>query len=110
MAVIGANLTLGVRRRAAGVDSHGTPVAGVLGEPGEWKPGRIVHRPDVDGNGDTGPGLWILAVDSSWWPIAAADQVAEQDGNQAWTVVRASLRSSDFDPAIDYIRVEASPA
>ncbi|MFC4014610.1 hypothetical protein ACFOY2_45820 [Nonomuraea purpurea] len=82
----------------------------MLGEAGEWKPGRIVARPDVDGDGDTGPGIWVLAVDASWWPIAAADQVAVQGGGQAWAVIRASLRPSDFDPAIDYIRVEASPA
>ncbi|GAB2467620.1 hypothetical protein GCM10027187_39760 [Streptosporangium sandarakinum] len=111
MAVIGATLTLGVRRRRAGVDAHGTPVAGVLGEAGEWMPGRIVRRPDVDGDVETGPGGWVLAVDASWWPVAAGDQVVEQGGaGRVWTVVRASHRPSDFDPSIDYVRMEASLA
>ncbi|MGW2223731.1 hypothetical protein ACWCSD_52835 [Nonomuraea sp. NPDC001684] len=110
MAVIGANLVLGLRRRAAGVDPHGTPVAGVLGEAGEWRPGRIVARPEVDGDGETGPGVWVLAVDSSWWPFAAADVVVEHGTGRAWTVVKAKLLHSDFDSAVDYVRVEASPA
>ncbi|MFG6197759.1 hypothetical protein [Nonomuraea sp. JJY05] len=110
MAVIGANRMLGLRRRTAGVDAHGTAVAGVLGEVGEWKPGRIVTRPEVDGDGESGPGLWVLAVDASWWPFAAADQVVEQGASRAWTVMKAKPLRSDFDPAVDYVRVEASLA
>lgn len=109
MAVIGANLMLGLRRRAAGLDPHGMPVAGVLGETGEWKPGRIVTRPEVDGDGETGPGVWVLAVDSAWWPLVARDVVVEQGAGRAWTVVKAKLLRSDFDPAVDYVRVETSP-
>ncbi|MEU4331373.1 hypothetical protein [Nonomuraea dietziae] len=109
MAVIGANLVLGLRRRTAGVDGHGTPVAGVLGAVEDVRPGRIVSRPDVDGDGETGPGVWVLAVDPAWWPVAAGDRIVEQGGQgRAWTIGVASLRASDFDSAIDYIRVETS--
>ncbi|MBG0818986.1 hypothetical protein [Planomonospora sp. ID82291] len=110
MAVIGANLTLGLRRRTAGVDAHGTRVAGVLGAAGAWAPGRIVRRPGVDGDPATGPGLWVLAADPSWWPVAAGDQAVEAGSGRAWTVVKADLRKSDYDPAVDYIRIEASLA
>lgn len=106
--MIGANLVFGLRRRTAGVDAHGTPVAGVLGEAGEWRSGRIVRRPDVDGDGETGPGVWVLAVDPGWWPFAGTDVVVEQAGGRAWTVIKAALHRSDFDPAVDYVRVEAS--
>ncbi|WP_449065243.1 hypothetical protein [Planomonospora algeriensis] len=110
MAVIEADRVFGLRRRTGGVDGHGTLVAGVLGVAGEWEPGRIVKRPEVDGLAETGPGLWVLTVDASWWPVTAGDQVVERDGGRAWTLARASLRASDFDPSIDYIRIEASLA
>ncbi|WP_157549707.1 hypothetical protein [Nonomuraea candida] len=65
-------------------------------------------RPEVDGDAETGPGVWVLAVDPSWWPFAARDVVVEQGGGRSWTVVKAKLLRSDFDAAVDYVRVEAS--
>jgi hypothetical protein len=32
------------------------------------------------------------------------------DAERTWTVVKAALRRSDFDPAVDYIRIESSLA
>ncbi|MBG0818745.1 hypothetical protein [Planomonospora sp. ID82291] len=108
MAVLAADRNLGVRRRTRGVDGYGTPTAGTLGPLTAPKPGRIVSHPDIDGDLETGPGTWVLALDPGLWPIGYGDQVVEGGQQRTWTVTRASLRASQFDSAIDYVRVEAS--
>ncbi|MER5649718.1 hypothetical protein [Streptosporangium sp. NPDC002524] len=105
MAVVAANIPLGARHRTQGVDGHGTPTAGTLGPlEGPW-PGRIVSRPAVDGDLETGPGVWELAVDEATWPLAAGDEIVEP-GGRAWTVVKAEHYPSDFDASISYVSVE----
>ncbi|WP_433357749.1 hypothetical protein ACQP25_44975 (plasmid) [Microtetraspora malaysiensis] len=107
MVVIGAHMLLGVRRQTSTLDGYGTRRAGEHGPMGLAYPGRIVSEPDVDGDLETGPGVWVLAVDERLWPLAADDLVCEPSG-RAWTVRKASHRPHRLGGSVGYVRVEAA--
>lgn len=109
MVVIAPDTVIGRRRPVWGRDEHGTRVVVSPGEIEGALPGRVVSEPATDDDAGSGPGRWVLAVDPLLWPVLAGEELAEPgDGGRSWTVVSASHRPSAFDPAVAYVRVEAS--
>lgn len=107
--MIAPDTTIGKREPVWGRDGHGTRVVVDPGEVVGARPARVVSEPATDGDAATGPGRWVLAVDPGLWPLAAGVELAEPAGSgRSWTVITADLRPSGFDPAVSYIRVEAS--
>lgn len=107
--MIAADTLIGKREPVWGRDGHGTRVVVDPGGVVDPRPGRVVSEPGTDGDSATGPGQWVLAVDPDLWPLAAGVQLGEPgEGGRSWTVIAANHRPSLFDPAVAYIRVEAS--
>ncbi len=109
MVVIAAHMELGLRRRTSSTDGYGTRVVAAHGPVEGPLPGRIVSEPAMDGDLETGPGVWVLAVDHAFWPLAAGDWLVEVGGaGRSWTVREAAHRPSVFDDAVSYVRVESA--
>lgn len=76
------NCELGVRRvEPDGVDGHGAPRPGAVGDPTDLLPGKRAEQ-------DTGQ--WQLALDPSLWPVRVGDRVVAGDGLE-WVVVFTKL-------------------
>ncbi|MER5322358.1 hypothetical protein [Streptosporangium roseum] len=109
MAVVAANIRVGVRRPVVELDGHGTRVAAGYGPAEGPLPARVVAEPGSDSNPETGPGMWVLAVDPEFWPLDGGEHLVEDGGpGRVWTVLSAEHRPSAFDPQIAYVRAEAS--
>ncbi|WP_433542084.1 hypothetical protein ACQP10_38000 (plasmid) [Streptosporangium sandarakinum] len=109
MAVVAPNTRIGMRLPVVELDGHGTPVTSGHGPARDPRPARVVSEPGSDNDLETGPGLWVLAVDPEFWPLPAGAQLVEDGGaGRVWTVTSAAHRPSDFDPDIAYVRAEAS--
>ncbi|MFD9947700.1 hypothetical protein ACFWYW_46460 [Nonomuraea sp. NPDC059023] len=109
MAVVAADMLLGVRRPVVGRDAHGSRVVTSLGPVEGPEPGRVVSEPRADNRSETGPGVWVLALDPGFWPVAEGVQVVEVGGaGRTWTISAAEFRPSAFDAGISYIRAEAA--
>lgn len=108
MSVLLANRSLGVQSRVPGaVDAHGEPSTASWGGIRGPLPGRAEEGADVAEMGAEGGRTWVLAVDSSLWPIYQGDLVVEPPTGASWLVVTADLLSNNAAPDIDYVRVEA---
>ncbi|SDH67123.1 hypothetical protein SAMN05421505_12021 [Sinosporangium album] len=107
MAVILPTTLFAVRRATVTVDGHGTRSPSGWGAPGRERPGRIVAEPAEDGERD-GPGMWVLAVDPAEQPLRARDLIVEPSTGRRWVVATADARDHAVDPAVDWIRVQAS--
>jgi hypothetical protein len=99
--VILADSTYRVRKRAHpfAEDAHGTPVAGVLGDPGPARPGAMVRQAD---------GMYSGRLDPAEWPVRAGDVAVDAAGRTFVLTGVPRLHANTAAADVDYVGADAT--